>query len=189
MKIYKKDVIIKNMKIEREKKYLVDEKLFQNLRKKAIYKLGVIQWYLEKCIFIKEEKCRIRYTIDSQGRENWVVAFKSHLFGDYKRLEEEYEVKLEDLSILKEKPVIAKIRYFLLMEKTEVIVDEFIELDYPLKVKYLAEIETDEEFKKFEEMFSLSKAVKDFEEYTNKNLARVSKFSPEEIIRKVQTMI
>jgi len=75
------------------------------------------------------------------------------------------------------------------MEKTEVIVDEFIELDYPLKVKYLAEIETDEDFKKFEEMFSLSKAVKDFEEYTNKNLARVSKFSPEEIIRKVQTMI
>ncbi|ONN27090.1 hypothetical protein XJ44_04675 [Thermosipho affectus] len=177
------------MKIEREKKYLLDEYLFKKLIRKAKYKVGVIQWYLERCVFVKTQRCRLRYTVDSDFSEKWVVAFKSKVFGDFQRLEDEYDVDLKSIDFLKKYPVIAKIRYFLMFSPAEVSIDEFIFLDFPLKIKYLAEIETNEDFEKYEEMFGLKHSVEDFEEYTNFNMAKVSKIAPERIIEKVKAMI
>ena len=177
------------MMIEREKKYLVDDNLFKELSKKSIYKLGVVQWYLDNCVFVKNEKCRIRYTVDKDGKENWIVAFKSNLFGDFQRIEEEYKINIKDLSFLKNAPVIAKIRHFLMFKPAEVSIDEFIELDYKINIKYLAEIETNEDFEKYEKKFGLLKEVGDFNKYTNKNLAKMSKLSPIEIINKVKAML
>ncbi|ABR30611.1 hypothetical protein [Thermosipho melanesiensis] len=177
------------MKIEREKKYILDEHLFEKLIKKSVYKVGVVQWYMDNCRFIKRENCRLRYTIDENGNEKWVVAFKSKLFGDFQRIEEEYDLEIKDISFLKYYPVVAKIRYFLMFSPAEVSIDEFIPLDFSIKVKYLAEIETDENFEKYEEIFNLKKPVEDFEEYTNFSMAKVSKLRPDEIIKKVKTMI
>ena len=179
------------MHIEREKKYLVDEKLARKLIEESVTKLGVVQWYLDTCSFDIEKgmtNCRIRYTIDENGNEEWESAFKSALTEDFTRQEEESKIEMsaDMFETLTFKPVVAKIRYYLLYEPAEVVLDELIELDRPYRVpvKYLAEIETQEAFEEYERMFELNAplSLEEFERYINKNLAVESKLPPREII-------
>ncbi|HQO06352.1 MAG TPA: hypothetical protein PKW84_09535, partial [Fervidobacterium sp.] len=119
------------MHIEREKKYLVDEKLARKLIEESVTKLGVVQWYLDTCSFDIEKgmtNCRIRYTIDENGNEEWVSAFKSALTEDFTRQEEESKIEMsaDMFETLAFKPVVAKIRYYLLYEPAEVVLDELI---------------------------------------------------------------
>jgi len=179
------------MYIEREKKYLIDEKLARKLVEKSVVKLGVVQWYLDTCSFDIEKgmtNCRIRYTVDENGNEEWVSAFKSTLTEDFTRHEEEERIEMsaDMFETLAFKPVVAKIRYYLLFKPAEVVLDEFIELDQPYRVpvKYLAEIETQEPFEEYERMFELNAplSLEEFERYINKNFAVESKLPPREII-------
>ncbi|HOQ40430.1 MAG TPA: hypothetical protein PKI14_14095 [Fervidobacterium sp.] len=179
------------MYIEREKKYLVDENLARKLIEKSVARIGVVQWYLDTCSFDIEKgmtNYRIRYTIDESGNEEWVRAFKSTLIEDFTRHEEEskIEISADMFETLTFKPVVAKIRYYLLYEPAEVVLDEFIELDKPYRVpvKYIAEVETQEPFEEYERMFDLYTplSLEEFERYINKNFAVESKLSPREII-------
>ncbi len=179
------------MYVEREKKYLVDEELAHKLIEKSIARIGVVQWYLDTCSFDIEKgmtNCRIRYTIDENGNEEWVSAFKSALTEDFTRQEEESKIEMsaDMFETLSFKPVVAKIRYYLLYKPAEVVIDELIELDRPYRVpvKYLTEIETQESFEEYERMFELNAplSLKEFERYINKNLAVESKLPPREII-------
>lgn len=183
------------MAIEREKKYFVDETLAKNLIKSSLVKLGVIQWYLEKCPIKTDRECRVRYTVDEHGNEKWIVAFKSELRKDFTRIEEEHEINpsnelFEELS---KSPVVVKIRYFLLFKPAEVVLDEFLEIDEPYRVniKYMAEIETEEEFEKYESVFNLRKdmSIEEFKTFTNKNIAVISQIKPEKLIEKVRKMM
>mgnify|MGYP000900728574 CR=1 FL=1 len=186
------------MYIEREKKYLVDEKLARNLIEKSVARIGVVQWYLDTCSFDIEKgmtNCRIRYTIDESGNEEWVRAFKSTLIEDFTRQEEESKVEIsaDMFETLTFKPVVAKIRYYLLYEPAEVVLDEFIELDKPYRVpvKYLAEIETQESFEEYEHKFELSAplSLAEFKNYMNKNIAVESRLPPREIINIVNARL
>jgi len=91
------------------------------------------------------------------------------------------------------KPVVAKIRYYLLYEPAEVVLDEFIELDKPYRVpvKYLAEIETQESFEEYEHKFELSAplSLAEFKNYMNKNIAVESRLPPREIINIVNARL
>ncbi|MFN4223196.1 MAG: hypothetical protein HPY87_09190 [Fervidobacterium sp.] len=183
------------MAIEREKKYFVDETLAKNLIKSSLVKLGVIQWYLEKCPIKTDRECRVRYTVDEHGNEKWIVAFKSELRKDFTRIEEEHEINpsnelFEELS---KSPVVVKIRYFLSFKPAEVVLDEFLEIDEPYRVniKYMAEIETEEEFEKYESMFNLRKdmSIEEFKTFTNKNIAVISQIKPEKLIEKVRKIM
>ncbi|HPP18163.1 MAG TPA: hypothetical protein PLK18_04525 [Fervidobacterium sp.] len=186
------------MYIEREKKYLVDEKLARKLIEKSVARIGVVQWYLDTCSFDIEKgmtNCRIRYTIDESGNEEWVRAFKSTLIEDFTRQEEESKVEIsaDMFETLTFKPVVAKIRYYLLYEPAEVVLDEFIELDKPYRVpvKYLAEIETQESFEEYEHKFELSAplSLAEFKNYMNKNIAVESRLPPREIINIVNARL
>ncbi|HOM74579.1 MAG TPA: hypothetical protein PK716_05810 [Fervidobacterium sp.] len=186
------------MYIEREKKYLVDEKLARKLIEKSVARIGVVQWYLDTCSFDIEKgmtNCRIRYTIDENGNEEWVRAFKSTLIEDFTRQEEESKVEIsaDMFETLTFKPVVAKIRYYLLYEPAEVVLDEFIELDKPYRVpvKYLAEIETQESFEEYEHKFELSAplSLAEFKNYMNKNIAVESRLPPREIINIVNARL
>lgn len=186
------------MYIEREKKYLVDEKLARKLIEKSVARIGVVQWYLDTCSFDIEKgitNCRIRYTIDESGNEEWVSAFKSALTEDFTRQEEESQIEIsaDMFGALMLKPVVAKIRYYLLYEPAEVVLDEFIELDKPYRipVKYLAEIETQESFEEYEHKFELSAplSLAEFKNYMNKNIAVESRLPPREIINIVNARL
>lgn len=186
------------MYIEREKKYLVDEKLARKLIEKSVARIGVVQWYLDTCSFDIEKgitNCRIRYTIDESGNEEWVRAFKSTLIEDFTRQEEESQIEIsaDMFGALMLKPVVAKIRYYLLYEPAEVVLDEFIELDKPYRVpvKYLAEIETQESFEEYEHKFELSAplSLAEFKNYMNKNIAVESRLPPREIINIVNARL
>lgn len=175
--------------LEREKKYFVDECEAEKLKKVSILKLGVAQWYLGDCsellkqIGLKTpgvkslEGCRIRYTVTPEGEESWVVAFKTDVSEDFIR--EEWESEFEPFegleNFLKGQPVVVKIRYFLLLKPAEVVLDEFIKLerDYSVHVAHVVEIETDEPFERYEELFGLKKPmeIEDFKRYSNKNIA------------------
>ncbi len=183
------------MAIEREKKYFVDESLAKNLINNSLEKLGVIQWYLKKCPIKTDRECRIRYTVDNHGNEKWIVAFKSELKEDFTRIEEEYEINpsnelFEELS---KSPVVVKIRYFLSFKPAEVVLDEFLEIDKPYRVniKYMAEVETEDEFEKYESMFNLQKgmSIEEFKTFTNKNIAVISQIKPGKLIEKVKQIV
>ncbi|MFN6992159.1 MAG: hypothetical protein ACK4MM_05510, partial [Fervidobacterium sp.] len=141
---------ISNTGIEREKKYILSIGQAKELIDKALLKIGVVQWYLNECnTFGKNKNCRVRYTVDKNGKEEWIAAFKEDLKEDFTRLEEEYNIIPSEklFQSLYSKPVAAKIRYFLFIDKSqgvEVVIDEFIKLDRPynIDVHYLAEIET-----------------------------------------------
>ncbi|MGC8902544.1 MAG: hypothetical protein ACP5KD_04210 [Fervidobacterium sp.] len=184
------------MGIEREKKYLVSEQLAQILEGKSIKRLGVIQWYFDSCPVKDGNKdCRIRYTVDEEGNEEWIVAFKSKVGDDFTRKEEEFLISPQpDLfEKLSKSPVVVKIRYFLSFKPAEVVLDEFLQIDVPYKVavKYLAEIETDEGFENYEKFFQLSNALplNEFETYTNKNISVVSNIPSKGLIELVKKKI
>lgn len=184
------------MGVEREKKYAISADEAKKLVKKSLFKIGVVQWYLDNCnVFGKNENCRVRYTVDENGNEEWIVAYKGKLKEDFTRLEEEYRIipSNELLQVLVAKPTVAKIRYFLLYDKskdTEVVLDEFIELDHPynVAVQYLAEIETTEDFKIYENIFNLKKPLsfEEFKKFENSSIAVPSNLSLNEIIELVK---
>jgi len=124
-----------------------------------------------------------------------VRAFKSTLIEDFTRQEEESKVEIsaDMFETLTFKPVVAKIRYYLLYEPAEVVLDEFIELDKPYRVpvKYLAEIETQESFEEYEHKFELSAplSLAEFKNYMNKNIAVESRLPPREIINIVNARL
>ncbi|ODN29965.1 hypothetical protein [Fervidobacterium thailandense] len=187
--------------LEREKKYFVDEAEAEKLKKMSVARLGVAQWYLSDCSeLLKQlglktwtlsakasEGCRIRYTVTPNGEEGWVVAFKTDVRDDFTREEWEAEFEpFEDLrNFLTGQPVVVKVRYFLLFEPAEVVLDEFIRLerDYSVQVSHVVEVETDEPFERYEELFGLKKpmGIEDFKRYSNKNIAVQSKLGVDEI--------
>ncbi|MCX7654437.1 MAG: hypothetical protein N2Z58_07185 [Fervidobacterium sp.] len=181
------------MKLEREKKYLITDEQAKNLMKKSLKTIGAVQWYIDDCkLFGKSNGCRIRYTFDVSGSEEWIIATKGELMNDFTREEQEDQLSAsnEIFSLLYFKPVVAKLRYFLMFQPAEVVLDEFIQLDRPynVSVKYIVEIETDEDFEKYEKIFDLINPLcaEDFLKYTNKNIATVSKLAPQKIIEIVR---
>lgn len=184
------------MGTEREKKYLVSKQFAQTLKENSIKKLGVIQWYFGNCPVLDSGKdCRIRYIVDQKGNEEWVVAFKSKVENDFTRQEDEFYInpKSDLIEKLSKSPVVVKIRYFLSFKPVEVVLDEFLQIDTPYKidVKYLAEIETDEDFEHHEKFFQLSNPLplEEFEKYTNRNIAVVSNIHPKKLIEFVKRKI
>ncbi|MEN3043519.1 MAG: hypothetical protein ABDH59_09550 [Fervidobacterium sp.] len=181
------------MKLEREKKYLVTDEQAKNLLKKSLKTIGAVQWYIDDCkLFGKNNGCRIRYTFDVNGSEEWIIATKGELMDNFTREEQESQLNVssEIFSLLYFKPVVAKLRYFLMFQPAEVVLDEFIQLDRPynVSVKYIVEIETDEDFEKYEKNFDLINPLRaeDFLKYTNKNIATISKLAPQKIIEIVR---
>lgn len=181
------------MNIEREKKYLIDEETAIQLKEKSLYVIGAIQWYMDDCIFFgKKSGCRIRHTFDKNGNEEWIIATKGDLKEDFTREEEENNItaSYEIYDLLYLKPVVAKLRYFLMYEPAEIVLDEFIQLDKPynVPVKYLVEIETHEDFETFEKLFNLNNplSIEEFRKYINKNIAIVSQLRTQEIIETVK---
>jgi nitroimidazol reductase NimA-like FMN-containing flavoprotein (pyridoxamine 5'-phosphate oxidase superfamily) len=187
--------------IEREKKYLVSEEKAQKLKAISKWKLGVVQWYLQDCSFFDFAKdkniknCRVRYMVDETGNEKWIVAFKSELMEGFKRIEEEYEIRLNESlwNTLIRIPVAAKVRYFISEKPAEIVLDEFVELEKPynVSVKYLVEIETHEDFEIYEKEYELGKGLnyEEFDRYTNKNIAIVSSIPPRLIVEKIRQIM
>ncbi|MGQ9856802.1 MAG: pyridoxamine 5'-phosphate oxidase family protein [Fervidobacterium sp.] len=202
------------MPIEREKKYIVDESHARKLKNMAKFSIGVVQWYLPDCIlllellgerdFSKSREWRIRYTVDKNGNETWVAAFKSELMEGFQRVEEEYDltkfIEKQNLNIwerlfneLSNKPVAAKIRHYISDTPTEIVLDEFIQLDIPynIDIKYMVEIETDEEFQEYEQEYDLGEGLsaEEFDIYTNRNIAIESQIPPRVLIALVKQVL
>lgn len=190
------------MYIEREKKYIVDSTQARQLIAKSLSTIGVVQWYFEyfECFDnhsslnknFENTCCRVRYTFDRKGNEEWVVAYKGELRDNFTRTEEEYKLIPSEkvFEALKSKPVVAKVRHFLLFTPAEIVLDEFVNLDKPynVEVSYLAEIETYGDFEVYEKQFGLANPLplEEFKMYQNKNLAIVSCLSLEDIIKIVR---
>ncbi len=161
--------------VEREKKYLVSENDAEKLKKRALYKLLVIQWYISDT---KEGTLRIRYTFDGK-EEKWVLAKKGKIKSDFTRTEEERELSKKEVEryfgILKDAPVVAKTRYYLSFAPVEVVLDEFLDVgkSYNVDIKYLAEIETDQDFEKIEKEYPefVEIPIDQYETYENRNIA------------------
>ncbi len=161
--------------VEREKKYFVSEQDAKKLKKRAFYKLLVIQWYINDT---KEGNLRIRYTFDGK-EEKWILAKKGKIKCDFTRTEEERELSKQEVEryfeILKEAPVVAKTRYYLSFASVEVVLDEFLDIGKPYNVdiKYLAEIETDQDFETIEREYPefVEVPIELYETYENRNIA------------------
>ncbi len=186
--------------IEREKKFIVTSEKAIELKRLAIARKGIAQWYIigfeelaAKFGVENASECRLRF-IFSKGKEKWVLTFKSKPTG-YERQEHEFDIEnpLEILAfITAESPVVAKTRYVLLKQSnTEIELDEYIQLDVGYKVDFLVEVETASEFKEFEERFGLEGevAVEEYEKYSNKNIAIKSNLPIGVIIEKVKNAI
>jgi len=186
---------------EREKKYLIDEEKAKELKSSSKQILGVVQWYLLDCSFFDFAKnkeirnCRVRYMVDKIGNEKWIVAFKSNLMEDFKRVEEEYEITSNEVlwNALIRTPVTAKVRYFISEKPVEIVLDEFVELEKPynVSVQYLVEIETHEDFEIYEKEYELGNGLnyEEFEKYTNRNIAIESVIPPRLIVEKIRQIM
>ncbi|MEJ5258171.1 MAG: pyridoxamine 5'-phosphate oxidase family protein [Fervidobacterium sp.] len=199
------------MPIEREKKYLIDENQATKLKNMAKFSIGVVQWYLPDCIlllellgerdFSKSREWRIRYTVDKKGNETWIAAFKSELVEGFQRVEEEYDltkfIRKQNTDMwerlfneLSSKPVVVKIRHYISDTPTEIVLDEFMQLDIPynIDIKYMVEIETEDEFEKYEKEYDLGEGIstEEFDIYTNRNIAIESQIPPRVLITLVK---
>ena len=186
--------------IEREKKYVVTSEKAAELKKGAVARKGIAQWYIKDFSKLAAKfgvenisECRLRF-IFSKGKEKWVLTFKSKPTG-YERQEHEFDIEnpLEILAfITPESTVVAKTRYILMKESNaEIELDEYIQLDVGYKVDFLVEVETTSDFKEFEEMFDLDGAVATemYEKFSNKNIAIRSNLPMEVIIEKVKNAV
>ncbi|MBO8160217.1 MAG: hypothetical protein H0Z24_01155 [Thermosipho sp. (in: Bacteria)] len=169
------------MKIEREKKYLIPDYLSEKLKLESLLNVGVIQWYINDLDFIidnriKVPKYRLRLVIDKDFNKKWVIAFKGKLRG-FEREEYEFEIEEKKINVdlLKEYKLTMKLRYYLTYPgmDPEIVLDEFLSIGEPVKVKYLAEIETFNDFEEIEQKYGFKEfEVSDFKKYTNEQLAR-----------------
>jgi hypothetical protein len=188
------------MKIEREKKYLIPDDLAEKFKKESLLKIGVIQWYVNDQNFIVDErlkrfeKYRLRLVFDSKFNKNWVIAIKKDL-GNFKREEIEFEIEESKVNIseLKKFKLTAKIRYFLTKPHSdpEIVLDEFLySCDLNFEAKYLLEVETEKNFDVIEKVYGLKKfEVKDFNKFTNENLARKFNIETNDLIKCVYEQI
>ncbi len=181
-----------DMHTELEKKYLICEEKANALKRLASRKQIVIQWYFES-----KFEHKIGYILNWPHEEIWIDTVKNDTNLAYARFEKERFISKEKaLSIIKDLPVTAKIRYIILREQDrEVVLDEFVQLDQPYKVpiKYMVEIEAPA-ISKIDELARIYRltneiSAKDYAKYTNKNLAVKTKYKPEEIIELVKMKI
>lgn len=191
----KRRVALEALGVERERKYLVDDEWVNAFVHRVSSVIGVVQWYLEDCDgFPGIGPCRARYTVDARGRERWMVSTKGQLFADFTR--EEHEWVLENppaLERLSDRPVVAKLRYYLMCEPAEVVLDWFIDLDRPYNTdaKYIVEVETTGDFGEFETRFNLTNPIsfEEFGRYTNERIAVRTSLAPTQIIELVKTCL
>ncbi|HAA86391.1 MAG TPA: hypothetical protein DCE14_08625 [Kosmotogaceae bacterium] len=137
--------------IERERKYILQEKDAERLKEKSP-KRAIIQCYKESSVQ-HESRRRLEIIPEPTGiRHVWTSAKKEPGSGPHERFETEETIDPAeiDLSDLKECPYISKIRYYISSfneGSAEVVLDEFVDTpghshkvgDTP--VKYLLEIE------------------------------------------------
>lgn len=152
----------------------------------------MIQWYFES-----KFKHKIGYILNWPDNEIWYDAIKNDTNIAYARFEKERFISREKaLSLIKDLPVTAKIRYIILHEQDrEVLLDEFVQLDQPYKVpiKYMVEIEAPaiSKIDELAKLFRLTNEIsaKEYQKYTNKNIAVRTQYKPEEIIELVKMKI
>ncbi|SHE74290.1 hypothetical protein SAMN02745164_01049 [Marinitoga hydrogenitolerans DSM 16785] len=152
--------------IEIERKYTIDKNSAEQLKKKALKRIGIIQWYLTNK---KNEIERIRLQIIKENVgliKKWKYAYKANTNIPHEKIEEEKDYIQQDLKELFNKEMVIKVRY-IIRENPEIVLDEFVEIEglkYNIKEKNLLEIEM-KETKKY--------TKKDFEEILKKEKIKI----------------
>lgn len=97
-------------RIERERKFLIPKSKEKEFIKKAKKKCGIIQWYLDK-----QTRIRLEISKETTGYRHIWTKTRKLKDGSPNRHEEEVSLAPEEVNIkmLNNKPVVAKIRYFL----------------------------------------------------------------------------
>ena len=160
-------------RIERERKFLIPKSKEKEFIKKAKKKCGIIQWYLDK-----QTRIRLEVWKEPTGYRHIWTKTRKLKDGSPNRHEEEVSLAPEEVNIkmLNNKPVVAKIRYFLKKSHPEVIVDRFLrgnsDKDLLCEIE-LSEGDSEDLFKKAIKEFSLgtTNEVTGNPEYENENLA------------------
>ena len=162
-------------RIERERKFLIPKSKEKEFIKKAKKKCGIIQWYLDK-----QTRIRLEVWKEPTGYRHIWTKTRKFKDGSPNRHEEEVSLAPEEVNIkmLNNKPVVAKIRYFLKKSHPEVIVDRFLrgnsDKDLLCEIE-LSEGDSEDLFKKAIKEFSLgtTNEVTGNPEYENENLAKL----------------
>ncbi|BBE31995.1 hypothetical protein OSSY52_21360 [Tepiditoga spiralis] len=166
--------------IEKEKKYILNEKNFKRLIKNAIKYSVIIQWYNEK-----NERIRVEIL---NNEELWTKNIKIPL-NELKRIEKEYKISKPNMDSLKDFKVVIKKRYYLFFDP-EIIIDEILNPKNSIKyknyekIRYLLEIE--EKSKRIDSFDNYIKNKFDFlpkaANFSNYFLSEKCNISPEELL-------
>ncbi|AEX85302.1 hypothetical protein Marpi_0886 [Marinitoga piezophila KA3] len=186
------------MSIEIERKYIISNDESEELIKKAIKKIGIVQWYIRDDI---NEIERYRLSIIKNNKDydyKWTYAYKANTKIAHEKIEKERVEKPQELENLIKYKMVAKIRY-MINDNPEIVVDEFVDFNkirYNIEEKFLLEIEMKEEkkYKKedFEEVLkkfdieTIKDVTEDFKYYNNRIAVVAKNIILNEIIEKIK---
>ncbi len=146
------------MAIEIEKKFLVINDEYKNLSNKVLFRQGYLSVDAERTVRVRSYNGKGFLTIKGKTKS-------------FSREEYEYDIPIQDaermLDKLCLKPIIEKLRYFLIYEGHEWVVDEFLGVNQGLVI---AEIELDSEQQTFKKPEWVGDEVTSDIRYSNSNL-------------------
>lgn len=146
------------MAIEIEKKFLVINDKYKSLANKFLFRQGYLSVDVERTVRVRSYNGKGFLTIKGKTKS-------------ISREEYEYDIPIEDAERMLDKlclqPIIEKVRYFLIYENHEWVVDEFLGVNQGLVI---AEIELDNEQQAFRKPEWIGNEITNDIRYFNSNL-------------------